>query len=137
MGLLSEFKAFAMRGNVMDMAVGVIIGAAFGAVVSSLVADVMMPPLGYLMAGVDFSQLSVKFTPPAIGDAAAVPVEIKYGAFINALIKFTIQAFALFLIIKTINKLQKKQEAAPAPPPAPSKEELLLGEIRDLLAAGR
>lgn len=137
MRILSEFKAFAMRGNVVDMAVGVIIGTAFGAVVSSLVADVMMPPLGYLMAGVDFSTLSVKFTPPALTDAPAVPVEIKYGLFINAIIKFIIVAFALFMMISAINRLNRKPKEAPPPPPGPTKDQELLMEIRDLLAARR
>lgn len=138
MGLISEFKAFAMRGNVVDMAVGIILGGAFGAIVSNLVEKVMMPPLGYVMGQVDFSQLAIKLQPPTIGDGPApAPVEIGYGAFINAVIKFVIVAFALFMLIKAMNAATKKKEAAPPPPPGPTKEEVLLGEIRDLLAARR
>lgn len=138
MGIISEFKAFAMRGNVVDMAVGVILGGAFGAVVTALVEKVMMPPLGWAMGRVDFSQLSLKLQVPGpdgvpIGD----PVEIGYGVFINAIIKFVIVAFALFMLIKAMNSLKKKEEAAPAAPPAPTKEEVLLTEIRDLLANRR
>lgn len=145
MGIISEFKAFAMRGNVVDMAVGVILGGAFGLIVSSLVTDVMMPPLGVVLGGVDFSELAlqVKAGTPAVVEngvevAKAVdPVVIKYGIFINAVIKFIIVAFALFMVIKAMNTLKKKEEAAPAAPPAPTKEEMLLTEIRDLLANRR
>jgi large conductance mechanosensitive channel len=137
MGVIKEFRDFAMRGNVVDMAVGVIIGGAFGAVVGSLVQDVMMPPLGYLMSGADFAEMSLKITPPQTGDEPPVPVEIKYGVFINAIIKFVIVAFALFMVIQAMNRLKKKEEAKPAAPPAPTKEEVLLTEIRDLLAAKR
>ena len=129
MGLLAEFRDFAMRGNVVDMAVGIIIGAAFGDIVGSLVKDVMMPPIGAAMAGIDFSTLSAKIDSP-IKDAP--PIEIKYGAFINTVIKFIIVAFCLFMIIKLMNTMKKKAEAAPPPPPPPS--ETYLKEIRDLLA---
>lgn len=138
MGLISEFKAFAMRGNVVDMAVGVILGGAFGAVVTALVEKVMMPPLGWAMGRVDFSQLAVKLSVPGVdGEAIGDPVEIGYGVFINAVIKFIIVAFALFMLIKAMNRLKRKEEAKPSAPPAPSKEEVLLTEIRDLLAARR
>ena len=127
---VKEFKEFAVKGNVVDMAVGIIIGAAFGKIVSALVESVMMPPFGYLMGRVDFSSLSVKLPVPD-----GTPVEIKYGVFINALINFTIVAFALFLLIKGINRL-KREEAAPPPAPAgPTKDQQLLTEIRDLLKA--
>ena len=123
---IDEFKAFAMRGNVMDMAVGVIIGGAFGKIVSSLVDDVLMPVIGTLTGGVDFSGLSVE-----IGEAS-----IKYGQFVQNIIDFIIVAFCIFLMIKGMNSLNKKKEeepAAPAPAPEPSAEEKLLAEIRDLL----
>ncbi|MCQ2326604.1 MAG: large-conductance mechanosensitive channel protein MscL [Bacteroidales bacterium] len=120
---IQEFKQFAMKGNVMDMAVGVIIGGAFGKIVSSLVDDVLMPVIGVITGGIDFSDLSVK-----IGDAT-----VKYGMFIQNIIDFIIIAFCIFLMIKGMNKLSKKKEEAPAAPPAPSKEEVLLGEIRDIL----
>lgn len=134
---LKEFKDFAMRGNVVDMAVGVIIGGAFGKIVSSLVSDIIMPPIGWLIGGVSFTELSVKI--PAIlpwHDAAAEPVMWNYGNFIQVVIDFIIVAFCIFMIIKGINKLsnlKKKEEETPATPPAPSKEEVLLTEIRDLL----
>ncbi|MCB0819762.1 MAG: large-conductance mechanosensitive channel protein MscL [Bacteroidetes bacterium] len=123
MGFMSEFKAFAMRGNVLDLAVGVVIGGAFGAIVSSLVGDIIMPLLGVLTGGLDFSGLSYK-----VGDA-----EIAYGKFIQAIFVFIIVAFAIFSLVKGINSTKKKEEAAPAAPPAPSKEEVLLAEIRDIL----
>ena len=134
---LKEFKDFAMRGNVVDMAVGVIIGGAFGKIVSSLVSDIIMPPIGWLIGGVSFTELSVKI--PAIlpwHDAAAEPVMWNYVNFIQVVIDFIIVAFCIFMIIKGINKLsnlKKKEEETPATPPAPSKEEVLLTEIRDLL----
>ncbi|MDX2116269.1 MAG: large-conductance mechanosensitive channel protein MscL [Planctomycetota bacterium] len=138
MGLISEFKAFAMRGNVVDMAVGVILGGAFGTVVSSLVEKVMMPPLGWAMGRVDFSQLSIKLSVPGIdGNPIGDPVEIGYGAFINAVIKFVIVAFALFMLIKAMNRLKRKEEVKEAVAPVPTKEEILLTEIRDLLAVRR
>jgi len=126
--VLKEFKEFAMRGNVVDMAVGIIIGAAFGKIVSSLVSDVIMPPIGMLMGGVDFSNLAV-----ALGDSADAAT-INYGVFINTVIDFVIIAFAIFMVIKGINSMKKKEEAKPAAPPKPSAEEVLLTEIRDLLA---
>jgi large conductance mechanosensitive channel len=130
MGMMKEFKAFAMRGNVMDMAVGIIIGAAFGKIVSSLVADVVMPPLGLLIGGVNFTDLSVVLR-EAAGETAAVT--INYGTFLQTLLDFVIVAFAIFMMIKGMNNLSRKRAQAPAAPPAPSKEEILLGEIRDLL----
>ncbi len=130
MGLMKEFKAFAMRGNVMDMAVGIIIGAAFGKIVSSFVADVVMPPLGLLIGGVNFTELSVVLR-EAAGETAAVT--LNYGVFIQTLLDFVIVAFAIFMMVKGMNSLKRKQEAVPAAPPAPSKEEVLLGEIRDIL----
>lgn len=130
MGMMQEFKKFAMRGNVVDMAVGIIIGGAFGKIVSSFVADVIMPPIGILIGGVDFSKLAITLK-GAVGDAAAVT--IGYGKFIQTVLDFLIIAFAIFMVVKAMNTLKKKEEAAPAPPPAPTKEELLLTEIRDIL----
>ncbi len=130
MGIGSEFKEFAMKGNVVDLAVGVIIGAAFGKIVSSLVGDVIMPALGKIIGGVNFSDLAI-----ALGkDPTGKDVLIKYGAFIQTIFDFTIIAIVLFLAIKGINRLKKPAPAAPAPPPPPPKSELLLEEIRDLLA---
>lgn len=130
MGLLNEFKAFAVKGNVVDMAVGIIIGAAFGKIVSSFVGDVVMPPLGLLIGGVDFSDLAITLK-AAEGDLPAVVMS--YGKFIQTVVDFTIVAFAIFMGVKAINRLKKEEEAAPAAPPAPSAEEKLLSEIRDLL----
>jgi large conductance mechanosensitive channel len=130
MGMMQEFKKFAMRGNVIDMAVGIIIGGAFGKIVSSFVADVIMPPIGLLIGGVDFSDLMITIK-AAVGDAAAVT--INYGKFIQTVLDFLIVAFAIFMVIKGMNSLKKKEEEAPAQPPAPSKEETLLTEIRDIL----
>jgi large conductance mechanosensitive channel len=130
MGMLKEFKAFAMRGNVMDMAIGIIIGGAFGKIVSSLVTDVIMPPIGILMGGVDFSNLAITLKQ---GSEGVAPVIIKYGVFINTVIDFVIIAFAIFMVIKAMNSMKKKEEEKPAAPPAPSKEEVLLTEIRDEL----
>ncbi|OGD30136.1 MAG: large-conductance mechanosensitive channel [Candidatus Aminicenantes bacterium RBG_13_63_10] len=129
MSLGKEFKEFAMRGNVIDLAVGVIIGTAFGKIVSSLVADVIMPPLGLLIGGVNFSRLAVTLK-PAAGDAPAMT--LNYGLFIQAAVDFIIIAFVIFLAVKGINKLTKPAPA-PAVPAKPTNEELLLGEIRDLL----
>ncbi len=127
MGLATEFKKFAMRGNVVDLAVGVMVGAAFGKIVSSLVDNVISPPLGLLLAGVNFSEHAAQ-----IGvDAAGKPVLLKYGLFIQSLLDFAIIALVLFLLVRAINKLQ---HPAPAAPAGPTKEELLLTEIRDLLA---
>jgi large conductance mechanosensitive channel len=132
--MASEFKDFAMRGNVVDMAVGIVIGGAFGKIVSSFVADVLMPPIGLLLGNVDFSELAITLQ-EATGDSAAVLM--KYGVFINTIIDFVIIAFAIFLVIKGMNSLKKEEEAAPEPeaPPAPSAEEVLLTEIRDALKA--
>ena len=123
MSMMKEFKAFAMRGNVMDLAVGVIIGAAFGKIVASLVDNILMPIIGILMQGVKFDALMIK-----VGDA-----EIKYGMFIGAILDFVIIAFVIFLMIKAMNRMMKKEETAPSAPPAPTKDQLLLTEIRDLL----
>lgn len=130
MSMLKEFKQFAMRGNVVDMAVGIIIGGAFGKIVSSFVSDVIMPPIGVLLGGVDFSNLSI-----TIKDATetAPAVILSYGKFINTIIDFIIIAFAIFTVIKGMNSLKKKEEAVPAPPPAPPADVQLLTEIRDLL----
>ena len=135
MGLLQEFKEFAMKGNVVDMAVGVIIGGAFGKIVSSLVADVIMPPIGVLLGGVDFSDLAVTIKEASKNAAGAdMPaVVISYGKFIQTLIDFTIVAAAIFMIIKVLYSFKKKAEEAPPAPVEPSNEEKLLTEIRDLL----
>lgn len=155
MAFFKEFKEFALKGNVMDMAVGVIIGGAFGKIVSSLVNDILMPPIGALLGNTDFSQLRIDIskvrdiTSSAVqsvegmvtkGDAAqaaaAEPIYWNYGAFIQQCVDFTILALCVFLMVKLMNRLMKKKEVAPAPapePPAPTKEELLLTEIRDLL----
>ncbi|MBT8107609.1 MAG: large-conductance mechanosensitive channel protein MscL [Gammaproteobacteria bacterium] len=126
--MLNEFKAFAMRGNVVDMAVGIIIGAAFGKIVSSFVNDVIMPPIGMLMGGMDFSSLAI-----ALGEGEGA-ASINYGVFINTVLDFVIVAIAIFMVIKAMNSMKKKEEEKPAEPPKPSKEEELLTEIRDLLA---
>ena len=133
MSLLKEFKEFAVRGNVIDMAVGIIIGAAFGKIVSSLVADVVMPPIGVLLGGVDFSGLSIILKDAAAGAPA---VTLNYGAFIQTVVDFGIVAFAIFLMINALNRLKRKEEAKPIAPPKPSNEELLLAEIRDVLKGG-
>jgi large conductance mechanosensitive channel len=130
MSILQEFKEFAIKGNAVDMAVGIIIGAAFGKIVSSLVADVIMPPVGVLVGGVNFTDLAVTIK-EASGDTPAVMW--KYGSFIQTIVDFTIIAFAIFLVVKLINRLKKQKAEAPTPVPAPTKEELLLTEIRDLL----
>lgn len=134
MSLINEFKAFAVRGNVVDMAVGIVIGAAFGKIVSSFVDGVIMPPLGLLIGGVDFSDLAIVLK-DAVGGAPAVV--LRYGAFIQTVVDFVIIAFAIFMAIKAINHLKRKEAEAPSAPPAPSKEELLLTEIRDLLKEQR
>ena len=129
MSFVSEFKEFAMKGNVVDMAVGVIIGAAFGKIVSSLVSDVVTPPLGFAIGGVDFSDLALTLgTSPGTGE----PIVLKYGVFLQTMFDFLIIALVLFLAIRAINKL--KTPAVPAAPAAPSRQEVLLQEIRDLLA---
>lgn len=130
MSMVQEFKKFAMRGNVVDMAVGIIIGAAFGKIVSSFVADVIMPPLGLLLGGVDFKDLAIVLK-EAVGDTPAVV--IAYGQFIQTIVDFLIIAFAIFMAIKVMNSLKAKEEEAPAAPPEPTKEEVLLTEIRDIL----
>lgn len=134
---ITEFKTFALRGNVMDMAVGIIIGGAFGGIVSSLVKDVMMPPLSKLISGADFSNLFIVLgsgTFATLADAQKAGVAtLNYGLFLNQLVNFTITAFAIFLLVKGMNVLRKKQEDVPAAPPPPSNEEKLLAEIRDLL----
>ncbi|EKG0012093.1 large-conductance mechanosensitive channel protein MscL [Vibrio cholerae] len=132
MSLLKEFKAFASRGNVIDMAVGIIIGAAFGKIVSSFVADIIMPPIGIILGGVNFSDLSFVLL-AAQGDAPAVV--IAYGKFIQTVIDFTIIAFAIFMGLKAINSLKRKEEEVPKAPAAPTKDQELLSEIRDLLKA--
>ncbi|MEL7939087.1 MULTISPECIES: large-conductance mechanosensitive channel protein MscL [Pseudomonas] len=130
MSLLSEFKAFAVKGNVVDMAVGIIIGAAFGKIVSSFVGDVIMPPIGLLIGGVDFSDLAITLK-AAEGDVPAVV--LAYGKFIQTCLDFLIVAFAIFMGVKAINRLKREEAAAPETPPAPTPEEVLLTEIRDLL----
>jgi len=132
MSLISEFKAFAMRGNVVDLAVGVVIGAAFGKIVSSLVDGLIMPVVGVLVGGVNFADLAITLKEGAEG---VEPVLLKYGAFLQTVVDFAIIAFAIFMVIKLMNRLQRKQEAAPAEPPPPSAEVLLLTEIRDTLRA--
>ena len=132
MSMVSEFKDFAMRGNVVDMAVGIVIGGAFGKIVSSFVADVLMPPIGLALGGVDFSGLAVTLQ-EAAGEAEAVT--LNYGTFIQTVVDFLIIAFAIFLVVKAMNSMKKKEEEAPAAPPEPSKEEVLLTEIRDALRA--
>lgn len=133
MSFIQEFREFAVKGNVVDMAVGIIIGAAFGNIVNSFVNDVVTPPLGYLIGGVDFTDLAV--TLPALQDGQE-DVTIRYGAFLQNVFDFLIVAFAIFLAIKAINRLKRKEaaaQAAPPPPPAPPRQEVLLEEIRDLL----
>jgi large conductance mechanosensitive channel len=128
---VKEFKEFAIRGNVIDLAVGVIIGAAFGKIVTSLVEDIIMPPIGAVLGNVDFSTLAYQLTVNAKGE----PVLLRYGAFINNIINFTIVAFAIFAMVKVINRIRRKEEAQPSVTPAPTKEESLLTEIRDILAS--
>ena len=131
MKLVDEFKDFAMKGNVVDLAIGIIIGAAFGKIVSSMVADIIMPPLGLLIGGVNFTDLKVVLK--AAVDATHPAVTWNYGNFLQVTFDFLIVAFAVFLVIKAIVASKRKEEAAPAAPPAPTKEEILLTEIRDLL----
>ena len=141
MGFLNEFKAFALKGNVMDMAVGVIIGGAFGKIVTSLVNDVIMPPIGLIVGGVDFSELKLTLKQQvldAAGEVLTPAVTWNYGAFLQQVVDFTILAFCVFMMVKMMNRLtikKKEEEPAPAlaPEPEPTKEELLLAEIRDLL----
>lgn len=138
MKLIDEFKAFAMKGNVVDMAVGIIIGAAFGRIVSSFVADILMPPIGLLLGGVDFTDLKVILKDPvmdAAGNVVTQAVSVNYGNFVQIVIDFLIIAFAVFMAIKALNSLKRKEVVAPqeVPAPIPSKEELVLREIRDIL----
>ena len=130
MGMMDEFKDFAMRGNVVDMAVGIVVGGAFGKITTSFVNDVLMPPVGMLLGGVDFSDLALTLQ-EAQGEAEAVT--LSYGLFINTILDFLIIAFAIFMVVKAMNSLKKKEEEAPEAPPEPSKEEVLLTEIRDAL----
>ncbi len=135
--MFEEFKKFAMRGNVMDMAIGIILGAAFGKIVSSFVSDILMPPIGMMLGNVDFTDLFVSLsggtfaTLEAAKEAGAVT--INYGVWLNTVIDFLIVAFAIFLVVKQLNRMKKKEEEKPAAPPEPPKQELLLAEIRDLL----
>jgi large conductance mechanosensitive channel len=131
MSLATEFKSFVMRGNVIDLAVGVVIGAAFGKIVASLVDQIIMPPIGMMIGGVDFS--AYKWVLQAAGPDGKGEVAIQYGAFFNTMIQFLIIAAAIFLVVKVVNRMVRKEEAAPAPPPA---EVVLLTEIRDLLKKG-
>lgn len=140
--MFKEFKAFAMRGNVVDMAVGIIIGASFGGIVNSLVNDIIMPPIGVLMGKVDFANMffvlkkgsDVVQGYASVAEAkAAGAVTLNYGLFINSLVSFVIVAFAVFMLIRAMNRMMKKEEVRPSEPPAPSKQEILLAEIRDLL----
>jgi large conductance mechanosensitive channel len=130
MKVIQEFKEFAMKGNVVDMAVGVILGAAFGKVISSLVGDVVMPPLGQLIGGVTFSGLKLSIGSPIEGKE---PVTLNYGSFIQTAVDFLIVACAVFLMVKAINAMKRKQAEAPVAPPAPTRDQVLLTEIRDLL----
>ncbi|MBA4290221.1 MAG: large conductance mechanosensitive channel protein MscL [Pseudomonas sp.] len=134
MSIISEFKAFAVKGNVVDMAVGIIIGAAFGKIVSSFVGDVVMPPLGVLIGGVDFTDLAITLK-AAEGDLPAVV--LAYGKFIQTVIDFLIVAFAIFMGIKVLNRLKREEEVAPQAAPAPTKDQELLSEIRDLLKSNQ
>jgi len=130
MSMISEFKKFAMRGNVVDLAVAVVIGAAFGRIVTSFVNDVLMPPIGLLLGGVDFTEF-IWTLQEATGEAAAVTVN--YGMFIQHIVDFTIIAFAIFMVIRAFENMKKREETIPSPPPEPNAEEKLLTEIRDLL----
>ncbi|MEZ5104320.1 MAG: large-conductance mechanosensitive channel protein MscL [Draconibacterium sp.] len=142
MGMMKEFKSFAMKGNVLDLAVAVIIGGAFGKIITSFVNDVLMPPIGLLLGGADFSKLKLVLKPAVDavmnGDQVVTPavaeVSIRYGTFVNTVLDFLIVAFSIFMVVKAFNSMKKKEAAAPPPPPpAPSKEEVLLTEIRDIL----
>jgi large conductance mechanosensitive channel len=139
--LIKEFKDFIARGNVLDLAVAVIIGAAFGAIVNSFVKDIIMPPIGVLLGGADFSNLFINLSGGSYDSLAAAQeagaATINYGLFINTIINFLIVAFAIFMVLRTVNRTKKREEAAPAPPPGPPAEEKLLTEIRDLLKAQR
>lgn len=135
--MLKEFKEFISRGNVIDLAVGIIIGAAFTAIVNSLVNDIIMPPIGLILGGIDFSNFYINLSGESYDSLTAAQeagaATINYGLFVNAVIKFLIVAFAVFILVKQVNRFRRKQEDAPAPPPEPSRSEVLLAEIRDLL----
>lgn len=135
MSILKEFKAFAMRGNVVDLAVGVVIGAAFGKIVSSFVNDILMPPIGLLIGNSNFSDLSLTLKDASLDEAGntIAAVTLNYGMFIQTVLDFIIIAFAIFLVVKAMNRMKKKEAATPAPPPGPTKDQELLTEIRDLL----
>ncbi|RNI26288.1 large-conductance mechanosensitive channel protein MscL [Rufibacter latericius] len=134
MSMTSEFKEFAMRGNVVDLAVGIIIGAAFGKIVTSFVEDILMPPLGIMVGGVDFKDLRLILRQGVMGpDGKLTDVTLNYGNFIQSIIDFLIIAFAIFMVVKVMNTLKRKKAASPDVPPAPTKEEVLLTEIRDAL----
>ena len=137
--MLEEFKKFAMRGNVVDMAVGIVIGAAFGKIVTSFVADILMPPIGMALGNVDFSNLFINLGGQAYATLAeakeAGAATLNYGAWINTVLDFVIVVFAIFMVVQQMNRLKKKEEEPPAAPPEPSKQEVLLTEIRDLLKA--
>lgn len=135
MGMISEFKDFISRGNVVDLAVGVIIGASFGKIITSLVEQVVMPPIGLVLGGVDFSKLKWVLAPENPATEAIEEVAIHYGAFINTLIQFVIVAFVVFLMVKAINKMRRQKAAEPEAPAAPTATEVLLAEIRDELKA--
>jgi len=130
MSMMKEFRDFAMRGNVVDMAIGIVIGGAFGKIVTSFVNDVLMPPIGMALGGVDFTELTMTLK-EASGDVAAVTMN--YGSFIQTVVDFVIIAFAIFMVVKAMNNMKKKEEEKPSAPPKPSAEESLLTEIRDLL----
>ena len=130
MSIVKEFREFAVKGNMVDMAVGIIIGGAFGQIINSLVNDIIMPPLGLLIGGVDFADLAVTLK---AAEEGADAVLLRYGAFINSSINFLIIAFAIFMVIKAMNRMKREEEAAPAEPEAPPAEQVLLSEIRDLL----
>ncbi|RMG27820.1 MAG: large-conductance mechanosensitive channel protein MscL [Bacteroidetes bacterium] len=133
--MIKEFQKFIMRGNVLDLAVAVIIGGAFGKIVSSLVNDLLMPPIGLMLGGVNFSDLAITLKEAVVenGEVIADAVSVRYGVFLQTVIDFLLVAFAIFMVIKAYNSMKKKEEEAPAAPPAPSAEETLLTEIRDLL----
>lgn len=140
MGFVKEFKEFAVKGNMMDMAIGIIIGGAFGKIIASLVSDIIMPPLGALIGGVDFTELKMPIKGEYTNEAGEVvaAVTLNYGSFIQASVDFLIIALVIFMVIKTMNRLKKKEEAKPEPPPAvPPVQEQLLAEIRDLLKEGK
>lgn len=136
MGLMKEYKDFISKGNVVDLAVAVVIGGAFGKIVASFVKDIIMPPIGMAIGGVDFADLKYQLKQAVMdaqGEVAEAAVSINYGSFLQTIIEFLIIGFSVFLVVKALNSSKKKEEAAPAAPPAPSNEEVLLSEIRDLL----